>query len=98
MFDTLNTKLKHGLGIAALAIMVGLFDAATTYAQEEAATEVADTATAAVEEEDEGFDWGLLGLLGLLGLGGLLKKNDDTRVTTTPVGRTADRDLDNTVR
>lgn len=30
-----------------------------------------------VIEEDDGFDWGLLGLLGLLGLAGLVRKNDD---------------------
>jgi MYXO-CTERM domain-containing protein len=31
----------------------------------------------AVEEEDDGFDWGLLGLLGLLGLAGLARKRND---------------------
>jgi len=31
----------------------------------------------AAREEDDGFDWGLLGLLGLAGLLGLRKKDDD---------------------
>jgi MYXO-CTERM domain-containing protein len=29
------------------------------------------------ENDDDGFDWGLLGLLGLAGLLGLRKKDDD---------------------
>lgn len=33
--------------------------------------------TAVVEDEDDGFDWGLLGLLGLLGLAGLARKPEE---------------------
>ncbi len=36
-------------------------------------------ATYQTENEDDGFDWGLLGLLGLAGLLGLRKKDDDHR-------------------
>lgn len=90
MVDAWNTKLMAALRIAALAITVSLFAAAPAYAQD-AATEVADTAAEVVsDDEDDGFDWGLLGLLGLLGLGGLMKKRDDTQVTTTRVDRTTD--------
>lgn len=90
MSDGLNTKLMAALRISALAIMVGLFAASPAYAQDDAATEVADTAAEVVsDDEDDGFDWGLLGLLGLLGLGGLLKKNDPP-VTTTRVERDID--------
>lgn len=38
-------------------------------------TEPAPTTT--VAEDDDGFDWGLLGLLGLLGLAGLTRRRDD---------------------
>ncbi|MBA2248155.1 MAG: hypothetical protein H0W23_08505 [Chloroflexia bacterium] len=92
MLDVLNIRLMSFLRIAALAIVVGLFSASPVYAQDDAATEVADTAsevTDVAEDEDDGFDWGLLGLLGLLGLGGLLKKNDTTHTTTR-----VDRDVD----
>ena len=37
-----------------------------------------DTVTSyEAEDDDDGFDWGLLGLLGLAGLLGLRKKDDD---------------------
>lgn len=101
MLDVLNSRLMSSLRIVALALVVGLFSAtyAPAYAQEDAATEVADTANQVVadDDEDDGFDWGLLGLLGLLGLGGLLKKNDDTR-TVTRVDRTVDPGIDTTRR
>ena len=32
------------------------------------------------EDDDDGFDWGLLGLLGLAGLLGLRKKDDDNDI------------------
>jgi hypothetical protein len=38
-----------------------------------------DDRVAAVEDDDDGFDWGLLGLLGLIGLAGL-KGRDTNRV------------------
>jgi len=53
---------------------------------------VPGTETQVVEEEDDGFDWGLLGLLGLLGLAGLTRKPEDRTqrydpTVTTSTGR-----------
>lgn len=84
MFDSFTAKIMAAMRIASLALVLGLFAAIPVTAQEDAATEAADTAsqvTETVDDEDDGFDWGLLGLLGLLGLGGLLRKRDDTHVT-----------------
>lgn len=81
--------------IAAL-LMVGVLAAAPVSAQdstpvgEEITTEAEEIATEAeevVEDEDDGFDWGLLGLLGLAGLAGLMRRpqpvvHDIDRTTT----------------
>lgn len=40
--------------------------------------------TGVVEDDDDGFDWGLLGLLGLAGLAGLARKHDDRTVYRDP--------------
>jgi hypothetical protein len=40
------------------------------------ATAATDTGTYEQQQEDDGFDWGLLGLLGLAGLLGLKKRDD----------------------
>ena len=57
------------------ALIAGLaFVAAPSVAQQTSTG--ADTAYE-TEDDDDGFDWGLLGLLGLAGLLGLRKKDDD---------------------
>ncbi len=45
-----------------------------TEAVDTAAQEVEDTTEEVTEDDDGGFEWGLLGLLGLAGLAGLLRK------------------------
>jgi hypothetical protein len=85
MSDTLNRKLTSALIALALAFSLGAATPLAMHAQDDVATEVADVgddvadeSTAVVEDDDGGFEWGLLGLLGLLGLAGFMKKNDDT--------------------
>ena len=90
------------LAIVAILMAFGLVAAAPAVAQEDAATEVVDEAEGAADEaasqaedvtedDDDGFDWGLLGLLGLLGLAGLFRRpqpvvHDVDRPTTRTSG------------
>lgn len=97
MFDDYKTRLLTFLSVVALVFTLGLASVSPAYAQVDPATEAADTASDVVEEDDEGFDWGLLGLLGLLGLGGLLKRDKDTH-TVARVDRTVDPGVDVTRR
>jgi len=85
MNDTLNRKLTSALIALALTFSLGAATPLAIHAQDDVATEaadvgddIADETTDVVEDDDGGFEWGLLGLLGLLGLAGFLKKNDDT--------------------
>lgn len=67
---------------AALTIVAGAASAQTTT---DSGVETGSTA-GMVEEEEDGFDWGLLGLLGLVGLLGLKKKDDQHRTNSTGSG------------
>lgn len=64
--------------VIALILAFSAVAAAPVVAQEEEATQVAgqvaDEAEDVVEDDDEGFEWGLLGLLGLGGLAGLMRR------------------------
>lgn len=60
------------LGVVTAGAPVVAQDAATEVATE--AAETVDAAADTVEDDDDGFEWGLLGLLGLLGLGGLFRR------------------------
>jgi MYXO-CTERM domain-containing protein len=86
--ELVKTKMMTGLRAAAVGLMFGAFLTAPGMAQE--ATQVAGQVTSqaedVVEEDDEGFEWGLLGLLGLGGLAGLARRpkpvvHDDLRTT-----------------
>lgn len=69
----LETKLITVFRAGAVALLLCLFAAGPVMAQD--ATEPPVIAqTAGEEDEDDGFDWGLLGLLGLAGLAGLRKR------------------------
>lgn len=71
---TMMTMLRATL----LALLLAFSAVATTHVVAQDATQVAgqveDTAEDVVEEDDEGFEWGLLGLLGLAGLAGLMRR------------------------
>lgn len=61
-------------GGIALLLVFGVVGAQPVTAQD-AATEVATEAADVVDDEDDGgFEWGLLGLLGLAGLAGLYRR------------------------
>jgi MYXO-CTERM domain-containing protein len=76
------TKLMTWLRAGSIAFLLLLGAVAMQPATaQDAATEVAttaaetvDTAANTVDDDDDGFDWGLLGLIGLLGLGGLFRR------------------------
>lgn len=98
----MTTMTKLRAAVLALFLVLGAATGTQAIAQEEEATQavgqVTDTAEDVVEEDDEGFDWGLLGLLGLAGLAGLMRRpqpvvHDDLRnsATTTRVDRDNDR-------
>lgn len=89
MIEKLLEKLKMAGLVMALALTLGIAAPATIVAQDQAATEVADTAAEVTDDDDDGFDWGLLGLIGLLGLGGLFRRNE-------PAVRTVERPIDRT--
>lgn len=69
---TLTTKLRT----TALAIAFGFGIAVSGPVVAQVDTPAQVQAQEALEEEDEGFDWGWLGLLGLAGLAGLAKRNN----------------------
>lgn len=99
------TKLMHLMRMAVIALLFA-FSAATAapvVAQEatQVAGQVQDQAEDVVEEDDEGFEWGLLGLLGLGGLAGLMRRpqpvvhedlNRHRATTTDRVGTHRDDD------
>jgi MYXO-CTERM domain-containing protein len=76
------TKMLMMLRTAAIAalLLFGLVGVAPAVAQDatppadSAVQEVEDTTEEVTEDDDGGFEWGLLGLLGLAGLAGLLRK------------------------
>ncbi len=87
MNDTLNRKLTSALIALALTFSLGAATPLAIHAQDDVATEaadvgddIADETTDVVEDDDGGFEWGLLGLLGLAGLLGLRKKHEDTDI------------------
>jgi len=93
----MNTKLSKLVGVTALSLGLAVLPAtiasATTTTDTTGTSTTTDTRTA-VDNNDDGFDWGWLGLLGLLGLAGLTRKQEEpTRYrepeVTTP--RTGDR-------
>lgn len=63
-------------GVLALMLAFSAVTAAPVMAQEatQAIGQVTNQAEDVVEEDDEGFEWGLLGLLGLAGLAGLARR------------------------
>jgi MYXO-CTERM domain-containing protein len=89
------------MAIVAGMLMAGALMVSTPVSAQDA-TQVAGEAAAqaedVVQEDDEGFDWGLLGLLGLAGLAGLMRRpqpvvHDIDRTTTRTTGtRINDRD------
>lgn len=79
------SRLILFLRLAVVAVLVAFGAVAATPAVAQDETEVVEEAEGAVEEtaaqaedvveeDDEGFEWGLLGLLGLLGLAGLFRR------------------------
>ncbi len=76
------TKMLMMLRTAAIAalLLFGLVGVAPAVAQDatppadSAVQEVEDTTEEVTQDDDGGFEWGLLGLLGLAGLAGLLRK------------------------
>lgn len=70
-----STLVKTVLASALVAGLTTVSFESPVSAQVETAPDTTDTTV--VEDEDDGFDWGLLGLLGLLGLAGLARKSDD---------------------
>lgn len=96
-----RTLMLLRIAIVATMMVGGLLAATPASAQEATAVagEVAAQAEDVVQEDDGGFEWGLLGLLGLLGLAGLMRRpqpvvHDVDRTTTTRV----DRDPNDTTR
>lgn len=83
--------------VIALFLAFSAVSAAPVVAQDatQVAGQVADQAEDVVEEDEDGFEWGLLGLLGLAGLAGLMRRpqpviHEDlnrTHATTTRVDR-----------
>ena len=69
-----------GTGLLSLAL-------STVWLVQPASAQIDDVGAApVVQDDDDGFDWGLLGLLGLLGLGGLMRRDhhrNDHRVAAT---------------
>ena len=94
------TKMLMMLRTAAIAalLLFGLVGVAPAMAQDAtepvdtAAQEVDDATDEVLEDDDEGFEWGLLGLLGLAGLAGLLRKAPQPMVHDT--ARTGTRTTD----
>ncbi len=94
------TKLTMILRTVAIAVLLvfGLVGVAPAMAQDAteavdtAAQEVEDTTEEVTEDDDGGFEWGLLGLLGLAGLAGLLRKAPQPVVHDT--ARTGTRTTD----
>lgn len=66
------------LGTSAIAVSVATLSAVLpASAQVEPVPGGAPVIEEGVVEEEEGFDWGLLGLLGLIGLAGLARKPEE---------------------
>lgn len=94
------TKLILFIRAAIVAVMLafGVVASAPVVAQDatEAVGDVQAQAEDVVEEDDEGFEWGLLGLLGLAGLAGLMRRpqpvvHDVDRTANRPANRGDDR-------
>ena len=72
------TKLLKIMRSAVLALLLafGAATAAPIVAQDatEVPEQVTEEAQDVVEDDDDGFEWGLLGLLGLAGLAGLMRR------------------------
>lgn len=85
--------------VIALLLAVSAASAAPVVAQETtpAPGQVTGQVEDVVEDDDGGFEWGLLGLLGLAGLAGLMRRpepvvhDDLNRTSTTGVRRDDDR-------
>ena len=77
------TKLRAMLLAAAISLALLFGSVAVTPVM---AQDVEDPVT--TEEEDDGFDWGLLGLLGLAGLAGLMKRPERDVRTVDRTGTT----------
>ena len=85
--------------VIALFLAFSAVSAAPVVAQDatQVAGQVQEEAEDVVEEDDGGFEWGLLGLLGLAGLAGLARRpkpvvhEDLNRSHTTSVRRDDDR-------
>jgi MYXO-CTERM domain-containing protein len=87
------------MAIVALLLAVSAASAAPIMAQETTpvAGQVAGQAEDVVEDDDGGFEWGLLGLLGLAGLAGLMRRpqpvvHDDLNRSSTTTGARRDHD------
>lgn len=86
--------------VVATMLSLGIVASAPVMAQDatEVAGQVTNQAEEVVEDDDDGFDWGLLGLLGLAGLAGLMRRPqpvvhdiDRSRTADRAVTRTTDR-------
>ncbi len=105
------TKQMFLLRTAMIAVLIafGVVAAAPAAAQDdgtptvvaeetngEVGTDITDQATDVVEDDDDGFNWGLLGLLGLAGLAGLFRRPQpvvhDSAGTGTGTGTTGRTD------
>lgn len=94
------------MAVVALLLAFGAVAAAPAVAQDDEGTpivgQVGNQAEEVVEDDDDGFEWGLLGLLGLLGLAGLFRRpqpvvhDDLNRSHTTTTGRDVTRRDDET--
>ena len=99
----MTTVLKIGrTAVLGVALALGAASGAEVMAQDatQVAGQVQNQAEEVVQEDDGGFEWGLLGLLGLGGLAGLARRpkpvvhEDPNRShTTTNVRRVGDRTL-----
>lgn len=102
------TELLKIMRAAVIAVVLAFsaVAAAPVVAQDatQVAGQVADEAEDVVEDDDDGFEWGLLGLLGLGGLAGLMRRpqpvvhEDLNRHRTTTADRTGVHRDDDTPR
>ncbi len=75
-------KMKDVTRILAIMVVCFILGSITPVRAQNTTTPGTQNTQRAVDNDNDGFDWGLLGLLGLGGLAGLSRKDDKRTVHT----------------